>query len=74
MGKKVVCPACGWAGIMLSFPDHCAKTITHSFMKFGTYGPYGLVVPFGGHPNKHQTLKKRFLNGRKTLHTNQKCF
>ena len=27
----------GRAGVTLSFPDHCAKTIILTFMKFGTY-------------------------------------
>ena len=36
-GKKVVHPADGRMGVTLSFPEHCAKTITLSFMRFGTY-------------------------------------
>ena len=39
-GKKC-CPSGGRtdgrAGVTLSFPDHCAKTIILTVMKFGTY-------------------------------------
>ena len=33
MGRRADGRAGGWAGVMLSFPDHCANTIIHTFVK-----------------------------------------